>query len=214
MKQNKQTTQRETKEVKFSAETRYEYEAPDFIHDLKSDKKNRIALWGMLVFGLICLVAMPLMSLKFGISGDEFIDDRHSTYVIDYFAGNSKEALDQPQTKLHLYGNEVQVVIKYLSNWLHIDDVYAFRHVCCALIGAFGIIIAGLFAFRLGGAWCGLIAMVLMFFTPRFFGHSMNNLKDIPFAVGYIASLYYFVRFFDFFPKLIRIFGLRKDRGA
>ena len=201
MKQNKQTTQRETKEVKSSAETRYEYEAPDFIHDLKSDKKNRIALWGMLAFGLICLVAMPLMSLKFGISGDEFIDDRHSTYVIDYFAGNSKEALDQPQTKLHLYGNEVQVVIKYLSNWLHVDDVYAFRHVCCALIGAFGIIIAGLFAFRLGGAWCGLIAMVLMFFTPRFFGHSMNNLKDIPFAVGYIASLYYFVRFFDFFPK-------------
>ena len=62
MKQNKQTTQRETKEVKSSAETRYEYEAPDFIHDLKSDKKNRIALWGMLAFGLICII-IPLIIL-------------------------------------------------------------------------------------------------------------------------------------------------------
>ena len=43
----------------------------------------------------------------------------------------------------------------------------------------------GLLGMRFGGGLCGLISMLLLFFSPRFFGHSMNNLKDIPFAVGY-----------------------------
>ncbi|GAF03959.1 tetratricopeptide repeat protein [Saccharicrinis fermentans] len=30
--------------------------------------------------------------------------------------------------------------------------------------------------------------------SPRFMGHSFNNLKDIPFALGYVASLFYMIK--------------------
>ncbi len=63
---------------------------------------------------------------------------------------------------------------------------------------------------RWGGGLCGLISLLLMFFTPRYFGHSMNNLKDVPFAVGYMISLFYTVRLFDFYPlfRLRHMIGL------
>lgn len=37
----------------------------------------------------------------------------------------------------------------------------------------------------------------------------MNNLKDIPFAVGYLVAIFYFVRMFDRYPvvKLRHMIG-------
>lgn len=188
-------------------ETTPKFAAPtkSFFHELRfgfHDKKNWIPAFGMFLFGLFCLLYFPITASDFAISGDEIIDNNQATYVLNYFKTGDKTALNQPQTKLHLYGSEIQVVIKFLSDLFKIEDAYAFRHICCALIAVWGICIAGLLGFRIGGSLCGLLTMILLFFTPRFFGHSINNLKDLPFAVGYIVSIYYFIRLFDFYPKL------------
>ena len=154
----------------------------------------------MLVMGVLVFVYMPYISKDFGISGDEFVDHRHAGYVIDYFTKGDKAALDQPKTALHLYGNSMQVVAAVVADVLGADDVYRVRHFVCALVGAAGVVFAGLLGLRFGGGLCGLLSMVLLFFSPRFFGHSMNNLKDIPFAVGYLVAIFYFVRMFDRYP--------------
>ncbi|MBQ7388813.1 MAG: tetratricopeptide repeat protein [Paludibacteraceae bacterium] len=167
-----------------------------------SNKAQWIPVLGMFLFGLFCLIYFPITASDFAISGDEIIDDTQSSYVLNYFKTGDKTALEQPKTKLHLYGSEIQIVIKYLSDLFHIEDVYAFRHICCSLIAVWGICVAGLLGFRIGGGLCGLLTMILLFFTPRFFGHAMNNLKDLPFAVGYLVSNYYFIRFFDHYPKI------------
>ena len=167
-----------------------------------SNKAQWIPVLGMFLFGIFCLIYFPATAFDFAISGDEIIDDTQSTYVLNYFKTGDKTALDQPKTKLHLYGSEFQVVIKFLSDLFHIENVYAFRHICCSLIAVWGICVAGLLGFRIGGGLCGLLTMILLFFTPRFFGHAMNNLKDLPFAVGYLVSIYYFIRFFDHYPKI------------
>lgn len=170
----------------------------------KEHKAEREMVYRMLMLFLAVFfyIYMPYLSRDYGISGDEFIDDRQSTYVLNYFEKGDKTALDQPQTLLHLYGSSIQVMIKAASDFLGLEDAYAFRHFACSLVGAWGIWIVGLLGLRFGGGLCGLLSMLLMFFTPRYLGHSMNNLKDVPFAVGYVMSVYYFIRLFDYYPRV------------
>lgn len=167
-------------------------------------QRNMVYRMLFVCLSVLMFVFMPYISKDYGISGDEFVDQRHAGYVLDYFSKGDKAALDQPKTTLHLYGISMQVVAAAVCKWFNIDNYYEARHVICALNGALGILFVGLLGLRWGGGLCGLLALLLMFFTPRYFGHSMNNLKDIPFAVGYIMSIYYTVRLFDFFP-LFRI---------
>ena len=164
----------------------------------------------MVLFMCFTFIYMPYISRDYGISGDEFVDHRHAGYVLDYFAEGDKAALDQPKTALHLYGNSVQVIAAAIARWFNIDDYYGLRHFICGGGGAVGVLAVGLIGMRWGGGLCGLLSVLLMFFTPRYFGHSMNNLKDVPFAVGYILSLFYTVRLFDYFPvfRLRHILGL------
>ena len=196
---------RGNKQTILESTPRFATPTKSFFHELRfgfQEKKEWIPTLCMFLFGLFCLFYFPITASDFAISGDEIIDDTQATYVLNYFQTGDETAIDQPKTKLHLYGSEIQVIIKFLSNLFNIEDVYAFRHICCALIAVWGICIAGLLAFRIGGGLCGLLTMLLLFFTPRFFGHAINNLKDLPFAVGYLISIYYFIRFFDFYPKV------------
>ncbi|MFR4038121.1 MAG: hypothetical protein ACLTZT_10215, partial [Butyricimonas faecalis] len=98
----------------------------------------------MLLFGLFVFFYMPYISKDYGISGDEFVDHRHSGYVLDFFTKGDKAALNQPKTALHLYGNSMQVVAAVVANIIGADDVYAVRHVVCALVGVLGVITIGL----------------------------------------------------------------------
>lgn len=164
----------------------------------------------MLLFACFVFVFMPYISKDYGVSGDEFVDHRHAGYVLDYFAKGDKTALNQPQTALHLYGNSVQVITAAVCRWFDVENYYELRHWVGGLIGAVGVMAVGLMGLRWGGGLCGLLSMLLIFFTPRFFGHAMNNLKDAPFAVGYMLALFYMVRLFDYFPvfRLRHILGL------
>ncbi len=169
----------------------------------RADRKvERNMVFRMLMFLFVgfTFIYMPFISRDYGISGDEFVDQRHSGYVIDYFTKGDSAALYQPKTALHLYGIGVQVVAEAICRVTHTDDIYMTRHAINGIVGALGILMTGLLAMRWGGGLCGLLAVLMMFFTPRYFGHSMNNLKDLPFAVGYIMSLYYFIRLFDRYP--------------
>lgn len=172
--------------------------------------RERLYRLAMLLFVLFCYVYMPYISKDYGVTGDEFVDHRHAGYVLDYFAKGDKAALNQPQTTLHLYGNIVQVITAAICRWFQVDNYYELRHVVGGMVGATGILAVGLMGLRWGGGLCGLLSVLLMFFTPRFFGHSMNNLKDVPFAVGYMLAIYYTVRLFDTYPvfRWKRIVGL------
>lgn len=176
----------------------------------KKTERNMVFRMLMFLFVGFTFIYMPFISRDYGISGDEFVDQRHSGYVIDYFTKGDSAALYQPKTALHLYGIGVQVVAEAICQVTGADDIFMTRHAINGIIGALGILVTGLLAMRWGGSLCGLLAVLMMFFTPRYFGHSMNNLKDLPFAVGYVMSLYYFIRLFDRYPY----FKLRHMLGA
>ena len=55
-----------------------------------------------------------------------------------------------------------------------------------------GLLFSGLLARRLFGSWGGVLAVLILVLSPRYFGHSMNNPKDIPFAATVAFALWSF----------------------
>ncbi|HZG00542.1 MAG TPA: tetratricopeptide repeat protein, partial [Chitinophagales bacterium] len=69
-----------------------------------------------------------------------------------------------------------------------------------SIAGFLAILFAGLLARRIGNWTTGFIALVLLGTWPQFFGQSMNNPKDIPFALGYVMTIYYLVKLVQQLP--------------
>jgi len=131
-----------------------------------------------------------------GISGDEYLHYNQSVYVYDYFASLGKDttALNTPVTHLKYYGQSFDNLTTILVRWFNIDDLFLFRHLSSSLTGWLTVIVTAFFAVWLAGYGAGIIVILLFALSPTFLGHSQNNLKDIPFALGYIASLFFTLR--------------------
>ena len=88
----------------------------------------------------------------------------------------------------HLYGALFDVTAVALEKVLPLDR-YVVRHALNAVFGWLGIVACYALATRLGGPSAGLLAMVLLAVTPRYWGDAMNNPKDLPFATCATAAL-------------------------
>lgn len=71
-----------------------------------------------------------------------------------------------------------------------------------ALIGGFLILFTSLIAVQLSGYQAGILTILFLLLSPRLLGHSLNNLKDIPFALGYLMALYGIIRSIIRYPKI------------
>ena len=63
------------------------------------------------------------------------------------------------------------------------------------------------------GWLAGLLALLMIFLTPSFLGHSLMNPKDIPFATGYIMSLFFtyrLLKFLKFHNLLVEMNSIKK----
>ncbi len=144
------------------------------------------------------LLAILLLSGRgAGISCDEVIHYDHSVDVINYFAtkGQDQSALNTSVSNLKNYGQSYDNIVTILIRWFKIEDVYNFRHIMSALAGWLTMLVTALFAVWITGYGAGIITFILFAISPTFFGHSLNNLKDIPFALGYITSIFYTMKF-------------------
>lgn len=76
------------------------------------------------------------------------------------------------------------------------------RHLLNAIIGFLGILFTALLVRLLSGWMPAIIALLAITCSPSFFGHCFNNPKDIPFATGYIMSLYYLCLMLKQLPRV------------
>jgi tetratricopeptide (TPR) repeat protein len=145
----------------------------------------------------ILLLLMVLTCRNAGISCDEMLHYDHSVAVYNYFAshGADRSSLDTPVTHLKYYGQSYDNVVTILTRWFNIDDVYGFRHIMSSLAGWLAIFITALFAVWLSGYRTGIFVLLLFAVSPTFMGHAQNNLKDVPFALSYIAGIFFALRF-------------------
>ena len=139
------------------------------------------------------LIAMLLISRDAGNSGDEEVHYKQSEMVYNYFStlGKDQSSLDTPKTNLKYYGQSFDNLVTILIHWFGIDDIYSFRHLMCSLAGWLTILVTALFAAHIAGYGAAILVLLLFAVSPTFLGHAQNNLKDIPFALAYISSIYY-----------------------
>jgi tetratricopeptide (TPR) repeat protein len=150
-----------------------------------------------LAFAGLLLIIMIYVSRDAGITCDEVLHYDHSLTVYNFFAshGTDRSVLNTPLTHLKYYGQSYDNLVTIIIKWLHIDNVYGFRHLMSPLAGWLAIMATALFAIWLSGYRTGIIVILLFAVSPTFLGHSENNLKDIPFALGYIAGTFFICRF-------------------
>jgi tetratricopeptide (TPR) repeat protein len=165
-----------------------------------------IPSWFRLLFvtaAFIMAVALPLLSRQAGISGDEEKHYVQAGKVFNYFAtkGEDKSCLSDPENKLNYYGQSFDLITFIINKVFSVDKIYETRHILNSIIGFLAILFTGLLASLLAGYRAGLITMILIFFAPRFLGHSFNNSLDVPFAFGYIFTIYYIVKFLKKLPR-------------
>jgi tetratricopeptide (TPR) repeat protein len=148
------------------------------------------------ILALVMLVSLLLISRDAGISGDEEVHYKQSEMVYNYFSslGADKSSLDTPKTHLQYYGQSFDNLVTVLIHWFGIEDIYGFRHLMCSLAGWLTILVTALFAAWFSGYGAAIFVLILFAVSPTFLGHSQNNLKDIPFALAYISSVYFSVK--------------------
>ncbi|TAL78372.1 MAG: tetratricopeptide repeat protein [Bacteroidetes bacterium] len=145
----------------------------------------------------ILLLLMLLASSDAGITCDEVLHYNHSVTVYNYFAshGTDHSALNTPVSNLKYYGQSYDNLVTMMIKWFGIENVYGFRHVMSTLAGWIVILLTALFAVWLTSFRAGILVLILFGLSPTFMGHAQNNLKDIPFALGYISSTFFTIKF-------------------
>ncbi len=163
-----------------------------------------------LLFAAVAIVTfflMPMLAYQTGNSGDE---DKYQypqaekiyKFYTSFGKDKSYQNKDNPDMEgMKDYGMSFDTFTSFVNHMFGIDDVMESRHAMNSLVGWLAMFFCALLAYRLANWRAALITFILMFFSPRFLGHSFNNPKDIPFAMAYIFSIYYMVRFYQNFPK-------------
>ena len=178
------------KELKSSPVDRYSFILEESFYRMK-----------FMAFALILLIGMPIAAYNSGISGDEFVQYKQGKAVLDWFLNfgevtdQNRTAVEDPKTLLHLYGSSFDVVTAAFNRAFNIENEYEWRHVLNSLTGWLLIVFCGLLAVKIKGWRAGLLAMFLVFVSPRILGHTWNNPKDIPFAMSYIIGLYFILNY-------------------
>ncbi len=107
-------------------------------------------------------------------------------------------------TLLRYYGSAFDYLPVGFNKIAHIENgknEFNVRHIFNEFFAILCIMFAGLVAVKVSGWRAAVFTQWLLFLTPTFFGVALFNTKDIPFAAGYAASLYFIILFLEELPS-------------
>jgi tetratricopeptide (TPR) repeat protein len=167
----------------------------------------------------VMLILMMFMSVGAGINEDDKYQNNYAQSLYKYYStfGSDTTALfyTPEQGSMHFYGGFFDLMATVTNVALNTNNpetvaYHSVRHVLNSILGFIAIFFTALLARYIGGWYMGLLVLFFMFFSPRFLGDSFINPKDIPFAAGYIMSLYYISVFLKTMekPKVQTLVGL------
>ncbi len=100
------------------------------------------------------------------------------------------------------YGQSVDNLTALVNRIFNVKSEFLVRHYFGALFFFLMLIFAGLLAFEVSGSyWVSALTVVSALLTPRLFGQAFGNLKDIPFATGYLAGIYMIIHLLKELPE-------------
>ncbi|MEM1216645.1 MAG: tetratricopeptide repeat protein [Bacteroidota bacterium] len=202
-KTNKKATKKVAAKPRVSAKPKVQLQLPAVPALLA--RLNARHFW--YVFGVLAVVTFLLAS-RSGVNEDDNYQIDYSDKLLAYYTtmGQDTSALYVEKGNMHYYGGFFEVLSggTTAALGLHVDnpDYHVVRHLWVALFGLLTMLFVALTVKRLVGWHGALLALILMFLSPRFLGHSLMNPKDIPFACGYMMALYFSCRWLDEIPKV------------
>ncbi|MEW5693787.1 MAG: glycosyltransferase family 39 protein [Candidatus Hydrogenedentota bacterium] len=135
----------------------------------------------------------------YGISWDEPAQDTYGRLCYNYYKGwftNNPDLSVFNYGNLYLYGPFFELITVIINKFSPLDR-YDTRHLINAIVGFITILGVWRFAKLLKGADSSFFSIIFLSVFPRFYGDMFNNPKDIPFACGYIWSIYYILQSID-----------------
>ncbi|MDR1227276.1 MAG: hypothetical protein LBK47_10340 [Prevotellaceae bacterium] len=174
----------------------------------KSSGEDRFKALPRGIFAVVAVLlffVMPLMSLNAGNSGDEHYNYKHAGDVHSYYAtlgADSTAVVINKKLHSQYYGQAFDNLTYLVNHTFGVDKVYTVRHIMNSLVGWLMVFFTGLLTVFLLGYRAGIFAMVLLFISPVFLGHSFNNPKDIPYAFACLFSTYHIFRLIAELPRV------------
>ena len=159
---------------------------------------RRAPFWAqaLALCALFAIVGVAVLD-DYGVTADEFIHRRTAATVAGYALGVSEEL---PIKNDRYYGVAFLTPLLLAERALELQDsrhIYLTRHLLTHLFFIAGGFVCGMLAYRMvGSRWIALLVMLLFMLHPRLYAHSFFNVKDIPFAVMFVAALYLAYRAF------------------
>ena len=151
------------------------------------------------IVSVLLIIITMFLANNSSTSGDEAVQVKIGKNILSYyqtFGADTTALLPDGIDQLQFYGSSFDTFCQFFIQTFDITDTYRFRHTLNGLIGGLIFLFIGLFGRLLKNETVGIIAMILAFFSPHILGQSFNNSKDIPFALGYIMSLYFMSKWF------------------
>lgn len=182
--------------------------AIDYLARSAQDNHNtplmRRIFWGVAALGLLVMVVLSLGS---GINADDKFQCDYSDKLVNYYGtfGQDTSALYIKDGNMHLYGGFFEVVTGFTNKafgFKQSDLAYhQVRNAESAIMGWVAMLCAALLAGLIAGRRAALFTLIAMLVSPRFFGDSLMNPKDIPFAAGYMMAVYNTAAVLERMPK-------------
>ena len=156
-------------------------------------------------FALALFVLMISVSHQYGISGDENFHRMYGHHIINFYSTLGKDTTAATthgaDSLMVYYGGFYDGTATLLSKTLPSVNEWTVRHFWNSIFGFVAMLGAGLVAVEVAGWQAGLITLIFMAFSPRFFGESMNNPKDITMAAGYMLTYIFIIRLLKQLPR-------------
>lgn len=149
-------------------------------------------------------ILLTFLAPKAAVNVDEQLHYPHAKKVVNWYftGGKDVSSLHTPLTNLKYYGQSVDNLTALINRVFNFENEFLTRHFTGAFFFLVLLVFAGLIAYEISGSFqLSIISVLAILFMPRFFGQAFGNLKDIPFTTGYLASIYFIIRFLKQMPK-------------
>jgi tetratricopeptide (TPR) repeat protein len=153
---------------------------------------------------LLLAIVMVFLAPGAAVNVDEQLHYPHAKKVVNWYFtfGDDESCLNTPKTNLKYYGQSVDNFTALVNRVFKIENEFLTRHFTGAVFFWLLILFSGLLAQKISGSWLvAVFTLMALVFMPRLAGQAFGNLKDIPFATGYMAGLYLIIRFLKELPR-------------
>lgn len=153
---------------------------------------------------LLATLLLAFLAPRSAVNVDEQLHYPHAKKVVNWYftSGADKTCLETPVTNLKYYGQSVDNLTALINRVFGVKDEFLSRHYIGAFFFFVLLFFAALLGYQITGSyWVSVLTVISMLAMPILFGQAFGNLKDIPFAAGYIAGIYFIIQLVSELPR-------------